>query len=87
MLQPRRTDKPYGINFWLSLAEAELGHQVLQHYEDVSNAKLLVLAPEYINVTLDIPSWMLERQDQEELYLGFAEESLSSHPRLVKGWI
>lgn len=66
-------------------AEAELRPQVLQDYEDMSNAKLLLLAPEYVNVTLDIPSWTLERQDQEELYLGFAEESLSSNPRLVKG--
>jgi hypothetical protein len=85
MLQLRRTNRPHGIHVWLSLIEAELGPQVLQDYEDMSNAKLIVLAPEHVNATLHMSGWTFKRQNQEELCLGFAEESLSNNPRVVKG--
>lgn len=99
MVERRRTKRPHTIQVWLSLVQAELGPQALNDYEDMSKAKLIVLPPDYLEAAIMAltpglqtqmtaggrPRPGIERQDQEEFFLGFDPNSLSSTPRIVQG--
>ncbi|MCJ1333681.1 hypothetical protein MMC10_010381 [Thelotrema lepadinum] len=86
MLRLRLANEPYHIKVWLSMIEAELGPHALKDYQDMSDAKLIVLSEDCLEVVLEGSKarWAFQREDQEEFYLGFPEECLTNSPRIVK---
>ena len=86
MLRLRLANEPYHIKVWLSMIEHQLGSAALQDYQDMSDAKLIVLPGDCLKAFLDggEARWTLQREDQEEFYLGFPEKCLTNSPRIVK---
>ena len=86
MIRLRLADEPHHIKTWLSLIEAELGPSTLEDYERMSNAELIILPEDVLDIFIDEAhaDWTLRREDQEEFFLGFPEECLTSSPRVVK---
>ena len=84
MVHLRTTDQPHGIKAWLSMVEVELGPGAFTDYRDMSDAKLIILPSDYLGTLIEDCKWTLERQDQEEFYLGFPEANLSTKPRIVR---
>lgn len=85
MIKLRAANQPYGIHVWLSLIERELGAMALEDYKDMSNGKQIILSPDIAGVWISNSKWKLEPVAQEEFYLGFPEENLSSESRVVNG--
>ncbi|MCJ1386607.1 hypothetical protein MMC17_009733 [Xylographa soralifera] len=85
MVKLRLTGQPHGIRVWLDMIEAELGASAIDDYRDMSNAKLIILPPACLNPIIENDKWIIERQDQEEFFLGFPEDNLLTDPRIVKG--
>ena len=86
MVRLRLAGEAHHIKTWLSLVEAELGPTALQDYRDMSDAKLIVPPSDCLNTFLSDSeiTWKLQREDQEEFYLGFLEACLTTSPRVVR---
>ncbi|EED15753.1 conserved hypothetical protein [Talaromyces stipitatus ATCC 10500] len=85
MIKLRAANQPHGIHVWLSLIEIELGSMALEDYKDMSNGKQMILSPDVAGVWISNSKWKLEPVAQEEFYLGFPEENLSSESRVING--
>ncbi|RDW58754.1 hypothetical protein BP6252_13230 [Coleophoma cylindrospora] len=83
MVGLRNQEKPHGIAVWLSLLERELGPGALTEYHSMSDAVPIILSPDCLRVVENL-NWTLQRQDQEEFYLGFPEDSLYTESPVVK---
>ncbi|KAL1981355.1 hypothetical protein VTN96DRAFT_2746 [Rasamsonia emersonii] len=85
MIRLRAAGQPHGIKVWLSLVEKELGPAAWDDYRDMSDAKPIVLLPDVASTWIPDAKWTLQREDQEEFYLGFPEENLSAQPAVIRG--
>ncbi|KAF3391054.1 hypothetical protein DPV78_011115 [Talaromyces pinophilus] len=85
MIKLRAADKPHGINIWLSLVEREVGSIARDDYNDMSEAKPIILPSDVAKVWISNSNWRLEPVKQEEFCLGFPEENLSAEPRVIAG--
>ncbi|RDW57755.1 hypothetical protein BP5796_12556 [Coleophoma crateriformis] len=83
MVGLRNQEKPHGIAVWLSLLERELGPGVLTEYHSMSDAVPIILPPDCLRVVEKL-DWTLQRQDQEEFYLGFPEDTLYTGSPVIK---
>ncbi|KAF3018835.1 hypothetical protein E8E14_005574 [Neopestalotiopsis sp. 37M] len=83
MIHLRRQEQPHGIAIWNAILERELGPEATTSYRDMSEAVPIVLPSDVLRVTEGL-EWTLQRQDHEEFYLGFNEDSLSRSGGIVK---
>lgn len=56
----------------------------LEEYKAMSEATLIILQSDWLQVVEGL-QLTLNRQDQEEFYLGFPEDNLSDKPAVVRG--
>src|ERR1700761_6573652 len=81
MVQRRLHGRPYHINVWLRLVEAELGETARDDYESMAQGKLMVPSSESLG-----DRYTLQRKDQEEFVIGFAPNSTTGNPpRKIRG--
>ncbi|RFU26542.1 hypothetical protein B7463_g9803, partial [Scytalidium lignicola] len=66
-----------------SRESGELGATAVTEYHAMSEAVPVILPEDYLRITENL-DWTLQRQDQEEFYLGFPEECLDAKPAIVK---
>ncbi|EED24325.1 hypothetical protein TSTA_076920 [Talaromyces stipitatus ATCC 10500] len=76
----------YFVQLAYKLHNLELGRPMaLGDYKDMSNAKQIILPSDGAGVWISNGKWNLEPVAQEEFYLEFPEENLSSESRVIRG--
>lgn len=78
MVELRNASKPHGIKLWLSLVEANLGSEAYEDYRNMSNAELIRLPIDCLQMYIRSSQRKLQQTDQEEFYLGFPEGCLKA---------
>lgn len=83
MVKFRHNGTLHSIAVWLDMLKVELGPIVMTDYRSMSDAVPIILPPDCLQI-LENLDWTLQREDQEELFLGFPEDCLDDKPAVVK---